>query len=77
MKEEVEDALYGACQVTRHSTRRMRLEGPADFPMQGRGPLVVHPPSSVAEFKAKLRAFLGELDSTATVRDILDALDEL
>lgn len=72
MTEEIEDALYSACAVTTRLVPRM---GGVVIPNHPRAVGTFNePPSSVREFAAKLRAFLGEIDATMTVAELLEAL---
>ena len=74
MTEEIEDALYSAAGVTarspsaKHQRFHVANHPRASGTMQG-------PQIKVADFKAKLRAFLSEVDGTLTVRDLLDELE--
>lgn len=72
MTPEIEDALYSACAVTTKS--RPRWAGVV-IPNHPRAiGTYQEPPSSVVEFSAKLRAFLGEVDATLTVGELLEEL---
>ena len=73
MTEEIEDALYSACNVT---TRWRPSFGSAVLPDHPRASGTFRePPSSVREFTAKLRAFLGEIDATLSVGELLEELE--
>lgn len=72
MTLEIEDALYTACCVT---TKYQPVFPKITLPNHPRATGTFNrPPSSVTEFKAKLKAFLNELDNTVTVAEILDEL---
>lgn len=72
MTPEIEDALYSACAVTTKWTPRM---GSVVIPNHPRAVGTFNePPSSVVEFSAKLRAFLGEIDAALTVGELLEEL---
>jgi hypothetical protein len=73
MTEEIEDALYSACNVTTKWHPRL---GSMVVPNHPRAVGTFNdPPSSVREFAAKLRAFLGEIDATLTVAELLEGLE--
>ena len=74
MTEEIEDALYSACNVTTRWHPRIGGMVVSDHP-RARGTFN-EPPSSVREFTAKLRAFLGEIDATLSVGELLEDLND-
>lgn len=73
MTPEIEDAIYSACQVTDKSPQPGRLHV-ADHP-RATGTFRPDRTISTRRFKLRVRAFLGELDATMTVADLLAELN--